>query len=125
VKFCVGRLLFVLIGLALAVPAFAIGAAQLAVIINTRDPQSVAVGEYYAGRRALSFQNIIRVEFTPGVSNLPEKEFEAVRAAVERQTRPTVQAYALTWAAPYRVDCMSITSAFAFGFDTSYCAEGW
>jgi len=118
------RFLLALACLVQVATAQALDATQLAVIINTRDPQSVAVGEYYAGRRALSFQNIIRVEFTPGVSNLPEKEFEAVRAAVERQTRPTVQAYALTWAAPYRVDCMSITSAFALGFDTSYCAEG-
>jgi uncharacterized protein (TIGR03790 family) len=35
-----------------------------------------------------------------------------------------VQAYALTWVTPYRVECMSITSAFAFGFDRAYCAEG-
>jgi len=35
-----------------------------------------------------------------------------------------VQAYALTWAAPYRVECMSITTAFAFGFDRAFCAEG-
>jgi len=118
------RFLLALACLVQVATAQALDATQLAVIINTRDPQSVAVGEYYASKRALSFQNIIRVEFTPGVPNLPEKEFEAVRAAVERQTRPTVQAYALTWAAPYRVDCMSITSAFAFGFDASYCAEG-
>lgn len=28
----------------------------------------------------------------------------------------------LTWLAPYRVDCMSITSAFTFGFAHQYCA---
>ena len=36
----------------------------------------------------------------------------------------TVQAYALAWTLPYRVECMSVTSAFALGFDRSYCAEG-
>src|SRR5262249_52739248 len=36
----------------------------------------------------------------------------------------SVQVYALTWARPYRVDCMSITSAFAFGFDPRFCASG-
>jgi len=35
-----------------------------------------------------------------------------------------VQAYGLTWTAPYRVECMSITSAFAFGFDESLWAQG-
>ena len=112
------------LGAAVSAPAHALDRSQLAVIINTRDPLSVAIGEYYAAKRSLSFQNIIKVEFNPGATNMPAKEFEVVRAAVERQARPTVQAYALTWAAPYRVDCMSITSAFAFGFDAAYCAEG-
>jgi uncharacterized protein (TIGR03790 family) len=35
-----------------------------------------------------------------------------------------VQAFALAWAAPWRVECMSITSAFAFGFDPASCAWG-
>ncbi len=104
--------------------AVALDRTHMAVVINTRDPLSVAIGEVYAAKRSLSFQNIIRVEFTPGLPNLPAGEFEAVRAAVERQSRPMVQAYALTWAAPYRVDCMSITAAFTFGFDPAYCAEG-
>ena len=43
---------------------------------------------------------------------------------MDRQTQPEVQAYALTWAAPYRVECMSITAAFAFGFDEALCADG-
>jgi uncharacterized protein (TIGR03790 family) len=37
---------------------------------------------------------------------------------------PQVQAYALAWTQPYRVECMSITAAFAFGFDSKYCADG-
>ena len=34
------------------------------------------------------------------------EEFEAIKAQIDRQTLPEVQAYALTWAAPYRVECM-------------------
>ena len=112
------------LGCAATAPAHALDRSQLAVIINTRDPLSVAIGGYYAAKRSLSFQNIIKVEFNPGGANLSAKEFEVIKAAVERQTRPAVQAYALTWAAPYRVDCMSITAAFAFGFDAAYCADG-
>ena len=112
------------LGVAVSTPMHAFDRSQLAVVINTRDPLSVAIGEYYAARRSLSFQNIIKVQFNPGVSNMPASEFEAIKAAVDRQARPNVQAFALTWAAPYRVDCMSITSAFAFGFDAAYCAEG-
>ena len=37
-----------------------------------------------------------------------------IKARADEQALPHIQAYALTWAAPYRVDCMSISSAFAF-----------
>ena len=105
-------------------PAHALDRTQLAVIVNTRDPLSVEIGEYYAKRRRISFQNIIKVGFLPGRTTLTSKEFGAIKAWVDEQTMPRVQAYALTWAAPYRVECMSITSAFAFGFDPAFCAEG-
>ena len=112
------------IGAALPWPARALDRTQLAVIVNTRDPLSVEIGEYYAKRRQISFQNIIKVGFPPGRTTLTSKEFGAIKAWVDEQTMPRVQAYALTWAAPYRVECMSITSAFAFGFDPAFCAEG-
>ena len=36
-----------------------------------------------------------------------------------------MQAFALAWTLPYRVECMSVTAAFALGFDpAAYCAEG-
>jgi len=103
--------------------AHALDRTQLAVIINTWDPLSVQIGEYYAEKRSILFQNIIRIGFSPGKGAMTSKEFDALRAWVNEKTFPDVQAYALTWAAPYRVECMSITSAFAFGFDPAYCAD--
>jgi len=105
-------------------PAHALDRTQLAVIVNTRDPLSVQIGDYYAKRRRIPFQNLIKVSFPPGRTGLLEAEFGAVKAEVDRQVQPNVQAYALTWAAPYRVACMSITAAFAFGFDRTFCADG-
>jgi uncharacterized protein (TIGR03790 family) len=105
-------------------PARALDHSQLAVIVNTSDPLSVEIGEYYAARRRISFQNIIKVSFTPIEATLTRAQFELVKAQIDRQTLPQVQAYALTWAAPYRVECMSITSAFAYGFDPASCAGG-
>ena len=49
--------------------------------------------------------------------------FERIRTRVSAQTPVGVQAYALTWMKPYRVECMSITSAFAFGFDKAFCSK--
>jgi len=102
----------------------ALDRSHLAVIVNVRDPLSVRIGEYYAGQRSIIFQNVITVSFSPDTAALTREEFEQVKEQADRQTLPGVQAYALTWAAPYRVGCMSITSAFAFGYDETLCAEG-
>ena len=112
------------IGAVLPLPARALDHTQLAVIINTQDSLSVQIGEYYAAKRSILFQNLIRVSFPPGKTGLTREEFDAVKVQVDKQTLPQVQAYALTWAAPYFVGCMSVTTAFAFGYDSAYCADG-
>jgi uncharacterized protein (TIGR03790 family) len=99
-----------------------LGAEQLAVVINDLDPLSKRIGEYYQERRHIPETNMIHVRFQPGNSNLPRKEFDRIKLDVDRQTPANIQAYALTWAAPYRVDCMSITTAFAAGFDPAFCS---
>ena len=115
--------LILCVGAMLPRSALALDHNQLAVIINTRDPLSVKIGEYYAEQRSIFFQNVIKISFTPIEESLTRSRFELIKAQVEKQTMPQVQAYALTWAMPYRVECMSITAAFTFGFDRSYCAS--
>jgi uncharacterized protein (TIGR03790 family) len=108
----------------LAWPAWALDHRSLAVVVNTLDPLSVEIGEYYAQKRAISFQNVVKVAFPPGQQALTRDEFERIKRQVDEQVRPHVQAYALAWALPYRVECMSITSAFAFGYDPAFCEPG-
>lgn len=107
-------------------PAYAarIDHTTIAVIINAADPLSLAVGEYYARRRHIPASNVIRVSFPTGAAEMSVEEFLRIKSQVDAAVPRNVQAYALTWAAPYRVGCMSITSAFAFGYDRSYCADG-
>lgn len=100
-----------------------LAADQLGVIVNDADPDSVAIAAYYRKKRGIPAANLIHVSFEPGRSALTREEFAAIKRRVDRLTPEQVQAYALTWAQPYRVDCMSITSAFAFGFDPAYCAS--
>ena len=102
-------------------PAF--GADQLGVIVNDDDPDSVAIAAYYMEKRGIPAANLIHVRFKPRQSTLARTEFVNLKRQVDRKTPKDVQAYALTWAQPYRVDCMSITSAFAFGFDPAWCAS--
>lgn len=96
----------------------------LAVIVNDNDPQSVEVASYYQAVRQIPEENIVHLRFDPGKSALTEKQFGEIARQVRQQVPDSVQAYALTWTRPYKVACMSITSAFALGFDRSYCAKG-
>ena len=100
------------------------GPQHLAVIINDADPLSQRIGEYYIAKRGIPVGNVIHVRFKPGNNIMSPKEFEQIKTSVDRQTPATVQAYALSWTAPYRVGCMSITTAFAAGYNEDFCARG-
>lgn len=101
-----------------------LGPRDLAVIINDDDPLSVRIGEYYQAMRHIPDANMIHIRFRPGSATMSPAEFRTLDARVDALTPHHVQAYALTWTAPYRVGCMSITTAFAAGFHRSYCASG-
>jgi len=107
----------------LLLPKHRIYANELAVIINDSDPLSTRIGRYYQKSRNIPAQNILHVSFKPDRTTMSRRMFERIRARVIAQTPDGVQAYALTWAEPYRVACMSITSAFTFGFDKAYCSK--
>jgi len=97
---------------------------ELVVIVNEADPLSVQIGDYYQQQRKIPSRNVIRMNFPSGHPEISPQEFQRLKESIEVQIPSYIQAYALTWAAPYRVGCMSITSAFALGFDEAYCANG-
>jgi uncharacterized protein (TIGR03790 family) len=105
-------------------PAAALGPEQLALIVNTADPYSVEIGAYYARRRGIPSANVVFVTLPVGRDEISRQEFEAARAEAAARLPATVQALALAWTTPFRVDCLSITTAFAFGFDPAFCAQG-
>ncbi len=106
----------------IAVPRSAgrLRAAQLGLVINTADPYSVQVGAYYAEKRGLAPEQILRLEL-PLRSGLTAEEFDALRARIAEHFGPRIQALALAWTAPYAVACNSITGALALGFDGELC----
>ena len=110
-------------GLAGPSAARALDASQLGVVVNTADPASVEIGDYYVRRRGIPRANVVFVTL-PAQGEIDRPTFEAARARVEAALPPGVQALALAWTRPYRVACMSVTTAFAFGFDPAFCAEG-
>ena len=99
-------------------------AAQLGLIINEQDPYSLAVGRYYQDQRQIPAANVVRVRFDPGQRVMAPEAFNTLYRQINDRLPATVQGFALAWTLPYRVGCMSITAAFAFGYDPAYCAEG-
>ena len=97
---------------------------ELGIIINDNDPLSVRIGEYYRQARNIPDKNLIHVRIPTGRVQIEAREFAKIYRQVAAQTPDHIQAYALTWVTPYRVVCMSITSAFAHGeFDRKWCTE--
>jgi uncharacterized protein (TIGR03790 family) len=109
----------------LLLPEVGLRPADIGVVVNEADPASVRLGEFYRERRGLAPEQVIRVSFTPGQPVMSLADFHRVQQQLaEAAPAHPVQAYALAWTQPYRVDCMSVTSAFAFGFDPAHCASG-
>ena len=96
---------------------------DIAIIINDSDPLSRQVGSYYQRARQIPEVNVIHLRFPPDRTTLTATEFKQLKAKIDRLTPEHVQAFAVAWTAPYRVECMSLTSALAFGFDKKYCAD--
>lgn len=105
-------------------PVAALTADELAVIVNDDDPLSQQIAEYYQQKRHIPPKQIIHIRFLPKQAVLTRHEFQHLKEQVDQQTPEHVQAYVLTWLQPFRVECMSITTAFAIGFDPEFCAQG-
>jgi uncharacterized protein (TIGR03790 family) len=103
-------------------PRTSISVDELAVLVNDDDPQSVAVADDYVRARGIPVANVVHLQLPVGQNVLSQQDFAAAKALVDAALDDDIQAQAITWTRPYRVDCMSITSAFALGFDMQYCA---
>ena len=96
-------------------------AAQLAVVVNDDDANSVAVASYYRHARHIPEKNIVHVRIPHSPRKLSEAEFNALKQTIEAGVGPEIQALVLLWTAPYAVECNSITAALTLGFDAVQC----
>jgi uncharacterized protein (TIGR03790 family) len=96
--------------------------ADIGLVINTADPYSVEVGEFYIRARKLTPKQVLRVEL-PLHPALTADEFRAFDRRVSAHFGSTTQALALAWAQPYAASCNSITAALALGIDEELCRK--
>lgn len=93
---------------------------DIGLVINTRDPYSVAVGTYYAARRGLAPDQILRVDL-PVQPGITLRDFQQLQQAIDQHFGFRAQALALAWVGPYAVQCNSLGGALAMGYDAALC----
>lgn len=108
----------------IAVPRIAgrLTSKDIGLVINTADPYSVEVGEFYIQARKLAPRQVLRVEL-PVRAKLTPDEFRAFDRKVSSYFGADIQALALAWVKPWAVSCNSITAALGLGFDGELCAR--
>lgn len=97
--------------------------AQLAVIINDAEPNSVEVGEYYRQSHDIPLANVVHVNIPNRPRKLSAEQFAQLKERIDGQLKPEIQAVLMVWSAPYAVECNSITSAFTLGLDMAQCIK--
>ncbi|UXY14073.1 TIGR03790 family protein [Chitiniphilus purpureus] len=113
-----------LAGSALAAPpAYQLGPEQLGVVINAADPLSREIADYYVKRHGVPQQNVVAVTLPADRVWITEAELAQARARVDEAMPAGVQALALTWAKPYRVNCLGITYGFTAGYVPGVCEQ--
>ena len=70
--------------------------------------------------RGIPAANLVGVDLDTSAAVLSAGRFAALAARSTSVSAIDIQALALAWTRPYRVDCMAVTSAFAFGFAERY-----
>lgn len=108
-------------GPAALLPGYHLQAAQLAVVVNDDDPNSVAVAAYYQKVRNIPPQNMVHIVLPAAPHRLTAAAFVRLKRHIEIQLLPHIEAILLLWSAPYAVECQSITSALTLGFDPDLC----
>lgn len=113
--------------LRLDLPRSSLRADELGIVVRAGDPVSEAIAQHYRAARGIPAENIVRLPLPPAGESVPAAEFAALKAQLDRELPARVQATVLTWVHPSRVTgtcAMSITAAFALGYDERRCSVG-
>src|SRR6202021_1716922 len=60
----------------------------------------------------------------PDRDSISRDELKALRTTMLQVLPSTVQSLLLVWSRPYAVECMSVTTAFAAGYQPQFCEPG-
>ena len=100
-----------------------LGPDELGVIYNRADPSSARLAEYYAARRHVPAANLVGLT-VPDRAVLSREELKSLRSEMLQKLPTSVQSLLLVWSRPFAVECMSVTTAFAAGYQAGFCEPG-
>lgn len=103
-------------------PSYGITNQNIAIIVKRGDALSAQTAEYYQQKRNIPKDNVFTV-YLPDTDKMDALTFQAVYNTLKSELPASIQGLVLTWQKPYRVECMSVTSAFTLGFDAKYCQQ--
>jgi uncharacterized protein (TIGR03790 family) len=109
--------------LAAHVYAQGLTADRLGVVYDSGSPASVRVAAYYAARRAVPPANLIGLA-VPEHPVISRGDLARLRGVLLDRLPSSVQSLLLVWSIPYAVECMSVTTAFAAGYQPGFCEPG-
>jgi uncharacterized protein (TIGR03790 family) len=98
-------------------------AERLGVIYNRSDATGARIAHYYSVRRNVPGLNVIGVSVSDE-TGIDRTELGHLRAQVLAELPSNVQSLLIIWSKPYAVECMSITTALAAGFQPAFCEPG-
>ncbi len=102
-------------------PPSSLQPAQLALIVNDDEPNSVAIAEYYRAQRGIPAANVVHVHIPGKPRRLSAEQFRQLKEQIDAHLDAGIQAVLMVWTAPYAVECNAITSAYTMGFDAQQC----
>jgi uncharacterized protein (TIGR03790 family) len=118
-----GIILLALALFAMHVHSEGLSADRLGVVYSTTDASSMRIAQYYAARRGVPASNLLGLPI-PDRAVITRDELKQLRTAALDKLPSNVQSLLLVWSRPYAVECMSITTAFAAGYQTGFCEPG-
>ncbi|PHS70246.1 MAG: TIGR03790 family protein [Methylophaga sp.] len=104
-------------------PPYQLSGKNVLVLYKEHNSLSKQIAQYYAQQRHVPSSQVVSVDIWRNPDHISQQKFEKIYAKLSAQLTPNIKVILLTWHAPFRVDCMSITSAFSFGFDKKYCSR--
>ncbi len=93
---------------------------RLGVLFNRNDAISSRVAQYYALHRHIPPMNLVGLP-VPDRAVINRDELKQLRNLLLAQLPSNVQSLLLVWSRPYAVECMSITTAVAAGYQPGFC----